>query len=196
MGSTRTALQTARAYLATLTGLPLAPRPGDPGDAQGLASLATVAPLNQNASVSLRWAGTPEIVDDPQEPSDSSAVVAGKTIITRAYSAPRATLRVFVDIRHGHDETAHLASLETLTATFPGGRNVPIGGTLTLSLDAGTSETQGDVYRTTFTGRLEFDWLEAARPSDVATQFNGLIIEITRDPSLADPVLETITVTE
>lgn len=194
MGSMQTALSSARAYLVTLTGLPLAPKMGDPGNALGLAGLATVSPLNQNASVSLRWAGTPQIIDDPREPTDTSAVIGSKTIITRRYSAPRAVMRVFVDIRHGQSEIEHLNTLEIIAGAHPPNRLISIG-VINLELDAGVSETQSDVFRTTFTGRLEFDWLEGATDSDVGTRFNSLTVEFTRDQTLSDPVLETIVIT-
>jgi hypothetical protein len=158
VSSRQDALNTIREYLADLLQLAYAPRPGDMGNADGLAGLATVAPLHQNATVSVRSGGI--IARRRDDATTVQEITTGSSIINReTTSAPIHRLRVFVDVRHGQDEEAHHESVSVLLEAHPLGESRAIDDYL-LHLASESTVATGDVFTTTFTGWLEFPFLE------------------------------------
>ena len=183
MSSLKAALTLLENAASAVVGLPVIQKP---------AGLAFVDPLGGAQNISVRRGGMTAGQGGSEFVTQNFVTVGNRVRASEVITAPTVSLRVFLDIRHGRDEVAHLTALGALAGRFPPGSLRWLDATTALSTDSIDPTVTGEVYVTTLTGRLTFELTEAA------TTVTGVTLErvtvTAHNADLLDPPLETIEV--
>lgn len=150
-------------------------------------------PTYGNNFVGVRW-GAVQVVGQTGERSLSEPFMQGSIqMVTERLEAPRARLRVWIDLHDGQDEEKHLGHLSEMLKLHPPTSRVQLEEGYELAVETFDPSVQGDVFVTVATGWLYFDLTEQAEETTGPT-LQSVEIQVRQNPALEPPTAETFLV--
>jgi hypothetical protein len=152
-------------------------------------------PTYGGAYIGVRWGGVQVVEGSGERTTSEPYERDGLTLVKETLEAPRARLRVFVDVHDGQEEMGHLEHLSELLKTHPPRSRVDIGEGYELLTETLEPSTQGNTYNTVATGWLYFDLSEQSETVEGPT-LHGITVQVRQNPQLEEPTTEQFVIGE